>query len=148
MKTQESIFASRSERNNYYKLLQRWGDRYKVHQNIPFLRVFDVRPDEIINSGVFDYLKKTSIDYVLCDSEDKPLIGVEYDGIQQGTSIGAKYIPQKGFDSSRTWGIETKLGVAYQCNFPLVVVNDTEFNYLADTGLMIIDGLIGMILAN
>lgn len=147
MKTQVSIFASRSERTNYYKLLQRWGDKYRVHQNIPFLRVFDVKSSEITNSRTYEYLKKTSIDYVLCDTDDKPLLGVEYDGIQQGISIGTTYEPKKGFEKSRTWGIESKLGIAHQCNFPLVVVSDTEFNYLAGTGLMIIDGLIGMILS-
>lgn len=147
MKTQNNIFASNSERKNYYKLLERWGEKYRIHQNIPFLRVFDVKPDEVRTKGTFEYLKKTSIDYVLCDTNDRPLLAVEYDGVQQGISVGTTYVPGKVFAQSRAWGIETKLDVAYQCAFPLIVVSDTEFDYLAGTGLMVIDGLIGTILA-
>lgn len=143
MKVSNNVFGSNSERANYQKLLNQWGDKYNVYQNLPFMMVMDISRNEV-STSVFNYLLKTSIDYVVCDEHDKPLIGIEFDGMQQGVNIGNEYLPKKDFDKSRKWKIETKLTISQKCNFPLVVVGDNEFNFLSNTGLTIIDGIIGM----
>jgi hypothetical protein len=107
MKVKSSIFGSISERDNYSKLLKQWGDKYRVYHNIPFLMVFELEASEIQNKSTYEYLKKTSIDYVICNDADKALVGIEFDGLQQGISIGGEYVPKKGFVISRQWGLET-----------------------------------------
>jgi hypothetical protein len=147
MKVRESIFGSNSERKNYYRLLRRWGKDYHIHQNHPFLMLFDVSPDEVGGKQFFNYLAKTSIDYLICDENDKPLIGIDFDGMQQGKNIGDKYVPSKGFDEKRAWGFETKLRIAAQANFPYLVVGDEEFDLISGTRFTLIDCLVGTFLA-
>jgi hypothetical protein len=147
MKVKNTVFASQSERLNFYKLSRTWGDKYRIYQNIPFLNIFDVRETEL-SQAVFEYLKKTSVDYVICDQEDSPLIAIEFDGMQQGVSIGTEYRPQKGFDFRRRKSLQVKLQIAHRCEFPLFVVGDREFEDIpSDVKLTIVDGVIGCILA-
>ncbi|MEL6408491.1 MAG: hypothetical protein AAFR81_29255 [Chloroflexota bacterium] len=142
MKISGNVFGSKSEKLNYDRIIKQWGDRYNIYHNFPFMMIFDISPSEVSNT-VFQYLLKTSVDYVVCDLNDRPLMGIEFDGFQQGSNIGTEYVPKKGFDESRKWRIETKLQIAQECNFPLVVTSDREFELLSDTGLTIVDGIIG-----
>lgn len=103
MGVKKSVFASNAERANFEKLRRQWGDRYDLWHNIPFLNVFereplfdfDTFPPNRITISDIDYqrLKKTSIDYVLCERGTcKPLICIEFDGMKLcafGTSVGA-----------------------------------------------------------
>ena len=40
MAAQRLVFASKSERTNYYKLRRQWGKNYHIYPNLPFLLVF------------------------------------------------------------------------------------------------------------
>jgi hypothetical protein len=50
-----------------------------------------------------DRLKKTSVDYVLCDEADAPLVGVDFDGMNDGFNAGARTVPA----AKRTGGAAT-----------------------------------------
>ncbi len=97
MSVKNSVFASSSERKNFQKLQRRWGEKYRIYHNLPFLNVFDTRnlidvsdwrnpKPFVVEELDLGRLKKTSIDYTLCTNDDRPLVCVEFDGIQQGFS--------------------------------------------------------------
>src|SRR5258706_3124095 len=102
MAVKANVFASRAERDNFYKLSRVWGDKYRIYHNLPFLNVFDTRnlidlsswesagPFTLADED-FNRLKKTSIDYTLCDSQDTPIICLEFDGMQKGVNVGTEY---------------------------------------------------------
>lgn len=82
MGVNQSVFGSRAERANFEKLESRWGNKFELWHNLPFLNIFtresltdldshDWRP-LTISDIEWQKLKKTSVDFVLCD-RDKPL---------------------------------------------------------------------------
>jgi hypothetical protein len=86
----ETIFGSKSEKKNYDKLVRQWGDKYCIYPSQLFLSVLNTQGISItLTQREFNYLKNTSIDYVLCDNQGKPLIGVDFDGMLEGFSTGS-----------------------------------------------------------
>jgi hypothetical protein len=160
MGVNKTVFGSRAERSNYQRLISRWGDRYSLWHNIPFLNIFTRAP--LINPDTYDLrsmtisdidwqrLKKTSVDYVLCDPQfDKPLVAIDFDGIQDGFNNGRNYIPESSQPSPwRSQIMSLKLKVAHGSLFPYFVVSSKHF---ADVSprirLCIVDGIIGEVLA-
>jgi len=162
MSVKKNVFASKSERKNFYKLSRTWGDKYIIYHNLPYQTVFNT--EELVDisdwknlktftiSDVdFNRLKKTSIDYTLCDDNDSPIVCIEFDGLQQGFNVGTTYYPDKLKKPLNPWRrkiTELKLKVAHGSLFPFFVVGSKQFEDLpADVGLTIVDGLIGTILA-
>lgn len=160
MGVKQTVFGSRAERSNYQKLESRWGEKYDLWHNLPFLNIFtreplidpdslDLRP-LVISDLDWQRLKKTSVDYVLCDRErDKPIVGIDFDGIQDGFSTGREYRP--GVENPSPWRhlITTlKLKVAHGSLFPYFVVGSRYFADLSPrVQLCIVDGVIGEVLA-
>jgi hypothetical protein len=93
----------------------------------------------------WEYLLKTSIDFVVCDTQDKPLLCVEYDGLQEGFSSGRSYIPTKeSEDKNRTWKMELKLEVADTFDFLYVVLGSRHFDDIGqEEKISIADTIIG-----
>jgi hypothetical protein len=93
----------------------------------------------------------TSIDYTLCDQNDKPILCIEFDGLQQGVNIGTDYYASQ-LSHPNPWRqeiMELKLKVAYGSVFPYFVVASKHFeNISPDIALTIIDGIIGTVMAN
>jgi hypothetical protein len=162
MSVKKTVFGSKAERAYYYELKRQWGGEYQVFHNLPFLFVF--APNNLIDprscwsaSGPasihltpieLSRLKKTSIDFTLCDHHDTPILCIEFDGWQEGTNVGSAYLPQTGNDQWRTDIMELKLKVAHGSLFPYFVVNSDHFASLApQTKLNIVDGIIGEVLA-
>lgn len=162
MAVKDSVFASKSERRNYYKLARTWGDKYSIHHNLPFLNIFTTsnlidsftdwqNPKRIAISNIeLAKLKKTSIDFTLCDENDKPILCIEFDGWQEGYNVGATYYPQQipeystSFSPWRQEITELKLRVALGSRFPFFVVGSKYFNDISpETKLTIVDGIIG-----
>ncbi len=163
MGIKNNVFASRPERNYYYKLSRQWGDTYRIYHNLPFLNIFDLKnvyeyysskPSDrsliTFNEIEISRLKKTSIDYVLCDQQDMPLIGIDFDGLQNGFNSGITYISQS-HNPPNPWRkdiMHLKLKVAHGSDFPYFVLGYDFFQDLTqDVSLMIIDGIIGTVLA-
>jgi hypothetical protein len=171
MGVRKQVFASRAERENFYKLRRRWGEKYLIYHNLPFLTVFTedslvdldrfraTGPNKLSSerfrrllSGIeVSRLKKTSIDYTLCDLNDQPLVCVEFDGLQNGVNIGTRYYPSSDENNSewRQTIMDLKLTVAHGSLFPFFVVGSDHFQDLPlKTKTTIVDGVIGDVLAN
>jgi hypothetical protein len=164
MGVKKSVFASQTEKENYQKLRRVWADKYSIYHNLPFLNIFDtlnlLDPATLRNwrfrhlklSGQdIARLKKTSIDYTLCDTKGSPLVCIDFDGIQQGVNVGAVYhpYPLDGYaDEWRQIITDLKLTVAHGSLFPYFVVSSEYFQELShDVKLTIVDGIIGEVMS-
>lgn len=114
MGIRKDVFASKAEKKNYEKLARTWGEHYRIYHNIPFLNIFNLE-------DLFDYsewwnpvpidltqdeitlLKHATVDYVLCDLQDKPIVCIEFDGLQDGFSVGTDYYPERLPPRLRPW---------------------------------------------
>lgn len=169
MGTNRQVFGSGSERTNYYKLSRQWGRSYRIYHNLPFLNVFNTKellnvkklhswealfdPNEPykVSIGDIDYnrLKKTSIDYTLCDASDKPILCIDFDGISDGFNVGTEYRFDGPPDPWRELITGLKLKVAHGSMFPYFVVGYDHFKDLSDNiQLTMVDGIIGEVLSN
>jgi hypothetical protein len=158
----KSVFASRSERDNYHKLCRTWERSHHIYHNLPFLNIFN--PKDLIDISDFwhprsfnlsdtDFakLKKTSVDYTLCNEADNPILCIEFDGMQQGFNVGTVYHPDNN-SLPNPWRqeiTELKLRVALGSSFPYFVVGSKYFDDLSpNVKLTIVDGIIGNVLAS
>src|SRR5512132_2522439 len=160
MGVKKSVFASASEQRNYEKLYRQWGDKYRLYHNLPFLSVFDVSnlfdgsdwqnlKEVKISNRDLQRLKKTSVDYTLCDAAGRPLVCVEFDGLQDGFNVGMDYYSDLPSDPWREIIMGLKLKVAHGSFFPFFVVGYRHFEELGkSTTLTIVDGIIGSVLAS
>ncbi len=154
-----TVFASRSEKKYFHKLQTRWERQYKIYHNLPFMAVFDLShgvnksktSDKkiTISESQWKYLLKTSIDFVLCDDADSPMMCIEYDGLQEGFSAGKHYLPSKtSGDKNRNWKMSFKLAVADTFDFLYIVLGSRHFEDIEDNlKISIVDTLIGEWLA-
>lgn len=159
MTVRKSVFGSKEERKFYQKLQKTWSAKCNVYHNIPFLNVIDGKSKFIdrdytvfeLSDKEYDYLKKTSIDYVICDKDDHPQLGIEFDGMYQGINLGSKYkqSEKKSNNKRRKDKLELKLKVAHGSNFPLFVLSSDYFKGLSESiYLTIVDGIIGEVLSS
>lgn len=135
-----------------------WSKDYRIYHNLPFLNIFNKDslldtskqpPTPITLSDIeFNRLKKTSVDYTLCDLNDTPLVCIEFDGMQEGFNVGIEYHSRGPSEPARREFTELKLKVAHGSGFPFFVVGTDCFKDLSqDTKLTIVDGIIGEVLA-
>jgi len=158
MGVRATVFASTAERRNYYKLSRQWGEVYRVHHNLPFLAVFDTETLVDVDSARLtglsldpldeQRLKKTSVDYTLCDAEDRPLVCIDFDGLNDGYNVGRRYRPERGADPWRTRITQLKLRVAHGSLFPYFVVGSRHFvEFSPEVRLTVVDGIIGEVMS-
>jgi len=159
MAIRKSVFGSIDERQNFAKLMRTWGGTHNVYHNLPFLNVIAARDDLRdergqlfrVTEAEYDLLKKASIDYTVCTKQDAPVVGIEFDGLDDGVNVGAAYFPREGrpVRQGRKYMLDLKLKVAHGAGFPFFVLGSQQFSGLADSvRLTIADGLIGEVLAN
>ncbi len=148
MGVKSTVFASKPERGNFYKLHRQWGTKYVIFHNLPFLNVFTT---DSVTLSQFEWngLKKTSIDYTLCSKKnDRPILCIEFDGLTDGVNVGTSYLPSRPGKRSRGAMLNLKLQVAHSSRFPYFVVGSTHFKDLSSTiKLNITDGIIGEVLS-
>ncbi len=144
MKVRSSVFGSATERSLYKALTTRWSPRLRIYPNLPLLNVIEVSRDELA-SNEWNFLAKTSLDYTLCNASDSPLMSIEFDGLQEGFSRGAEYLPKIIWtrNPNRKWKFDLKLRICQSLFFPLVIISLDEAVPLGpDVGLAMIDGII------
>lgn len=143
------VFASRAERESYEKLARTWGKSHEIQPNLPFLNVFSL-DDITIESEDVERLKKTSIDFTLCDKDYQPIMCVEFDGLYDGVNIGTEYFPSR--ETRGKWRdriTNLKLFVARESGLPFFVVGAPQFEELSpELKYTIVDGIIGDVLAH
>jgi hypothetical protein len=173
----KSVFGSNAERSHYEKLERVWGDKYNIWHNLPYLNVFNVNNiididdyisrlslatlgynESIKNSSVKllaisdkdkNILKKTSIDYTVCNQNDEPILCIEFDGLGEGFNTSSQYYSQYSVPGYRKPWMELKLKVAHGSYIPYIVVGSRQFNDLyQEVKLTTVDALIGNILAH
>lgn len=158
MGVRKSVFGSDKERHCYQQLVNTWGKNYHLFHNLPFLNVFSCKTDLFdenltpyrLSEQDYGHLKKASIDFTLCDKRDKPLVCVEFDGMQDGFNIGTTYSLPNGTigKKGRRAMIELKLRIAHGFIFPYFVFGSEEFRNISDSlRLTIADGLIGEVMS-
>ncbi|MDP3981765.1 MAG: hypothetical protein Q8Q33_10165 [Chlamydiota bacterium] len=158
MGVRKTVFGSSLEKRCFRKLSETWGKDYHVYHNLPFLNVFTGRTelfdDECqpftLSDEEYDLLKKTSIDFTVCDKKDTPLVCVEFDGLQDGFNVGTNYHLRNGSPGrkARRAVIELKLRAAHGSLFPYLVLGSEEFRGLSEAvRLTIADGLIGEVIS-
>ena len=163
MGIKHNVFASKAEKKNFEKLVRTWSSTYRIYHNLPFLNIFTLRnigdysdPWNPVPLNLTDreiaVLKKTTVDYTLCNSEDSPVICIEFDGLQNGFSVGTDYYPNSASCKRRPWrraNLELKLRVAHGSLFPYFVVGSQQFKDITPHArLTIVDGIIGVVLSN
>jgi len=158
MGVRKTVFGSSLERSCFRKLSETWGKDYHVYHNLPFLSVFMGRTELLgpemevfkLSDEKYEHLKKTSIDFTVCDKNDQPLACVEFDGLQDGFNVGTSYQLRDGSSGRppRRAMIELKLRVAHGSLFPYFVLGSEEFRGLGEAvRLTIADGLIGEVMS-
>lgn len=160
MSINESVFPSKKERDGFEHLKSRWNSEYHLFPNLPFLQVlntydlFDfsdpntIKPLQIAKEDL-QRLKKTSIDYTLCDKEDKPLLSIEFDGVNNGFNTGFEYKSKQQINEWRKIITELKIKIALASNYPFFVLSSLQFVYLEQKEkLAIVDCIIGSVLAS
>lgn len=151
MAVRDSVFGSGSEREHYHHLFTEWGENWRVYHNLPYLQIFDL--DQLraeLTGREQARLKKTSVDYTLCDEDDAPLLSVEFDGLGQGFNLGDEYRTRGTAPSPwRKEIMNLKLRIAHSSDYPFFVVGSSMFEQVtSELRLTLVDGIIGTVLAN
>jgi hypothetical protein len=147
----KSVFGSETERRIFGHLVRKWSERLNVYHNLPFLQIFDLNKIiGIMSLGEVETsrLKKTSIDFVFCDKEDRPLVAIDFDGLNEGFSNGSAYIDDQNSKAWRKLIFNLKLSVAHWFDFPYVIVRSAQFKLIpSEAKVTVVDGVIGSVLA-
>lgn len=159
MQTKKIIFGSFSERKLFHELERKWQEKFSIYHNQPFLNLIDFSPEDIsgddesleldkISRSEYLYLKKTSVDFVICDKiTDSVLFCIEFDGMSGGYNKGARYVEMK-HDSSRAARMNLKCKCASLAKIPFIVLSYPEIDLLGlDMEFKVIDGIIGQMAA-
>jgi hypothetical protein len=108
----------------------------------------NAKPTPKVSLQELSWLKKTSIDFTLCDDAGTALVCVEFDGLQEGFNLGTKYRAAEPTDPWRDTIMSLKLKVAHGSLFPYFVVGSKEFRDISEAVRMcLVDAIIGSVLA-
>lgn len=155
MALRETVFGSKSEERVFEHLKSVWNDKFNLFHNLPFAQIFDINTIDL-NKYVHDlsFWKRTllmsSVDYVVCDEQNKPLICIEFDGLCRGYNKGITYF-QDNENKWRKRKLELKLKIAKDHDFPFYIVSYEETDLLSKKSkynsnylnLAVVDAIIG-----
>ena len=141
-----SIFGSKSEERGFRSIENTWGEDYVVYPQIPLSALFTPDPNWKDSSNLFF---KTSVDYVLCTNEGRPIVAIDFDGLGRGFDRDGEYVQiEITQDRFRKLKFDTKLRLSQNNGFPYHIVSSEEFGFLgAGIELTVVDGIIGAVLA-
>lgn len=148
MHLKESVFYSKSETVVFEQLLSQWSDRLRIYPNQGLSTIIEVSPDEFQKQSEFEFYLKTSIDYSICNLDNTPILGIEFDGLGGGISHKNRYYKSEiTNDPNREWKLNFKLRLAQQVEYPLIIVSYNETKLInTDESLTILDSIIGQVL--
>ena len=146
MAVRDSIFGSRSEERGFRFIEHTWGEDYVVYPQIPLSALFTPDPKWRDTSNFFF---KTSVDYVLCTNEGRPILAIDFDGLGGGFDRDGEYVQVEATqDRFRKRKFDIKLRFSQQYDFPYHIVSSEEFKSLSDRiELTVVDGIIGSVIA-
>ncbi|MDI6783684.1 MAG: DUF2726 domain-containing protein [bacterium] len=102
----KDIWPSYSEKRLYYHLKSVWENKFNIYTGLKITRIFNINTLHVTEDEE-KFLKKTEVDITICDKQDKPLLGIEFDG-KQGYSKKHTYIQGK-YDPERKRKLDLKL---------------------------------------
>jgi hypothetical protein len=148
MPIRESIFGSPRERHVFEKLRAQWGADYHLYPGLKFAHIVDLH-DLTLSPDETKFLLATEVDYTLCNQDDQPLVSIEFDGMTKGVSRDGAFVSGRpDTDPSRARKFDLKLRVAELVGYPFAVVSNQEAAPLSDDDtLMVLDGIVGQVLA-
>jgi hypothetical protein len=151
MAVRSTVFGSVGEKGLFHSIESLWQARLSVYPQMAFCAVFDIeRSDLHLTMRQIEFLRQTSIDYVLCTKEGQPLLCIEFDGLGHGFSRNGEYVeihPSK--DPYRKLKLDLKLKVALFEGIPFFVVSyDEKAPISEEIHMTIVDGIIGQTLAH
>ena len=82
MAVTDSIFGSKSEEKGFRSIEHTWGEDYVVYPQIPLSALYTPDPNRRDTTSFFF---KTSVDYVLCTNEGRPILAIDSDGLAEGS---------------------------------------------------------------
>ena len=146
MAVRDSIFGSKSEARGFHLIEHTWGDRYRLCAQFPWSALFEPALNRRDTSNLFF---KTSVDYVLCTREGRPLLAIDFDGWGGGFDRAGEYVQVEATpDRNRKAKFDFKLRYAKTNDFPYHIVASEEFRAFDDVlELTVVDGIIGSIIA-
>ncbi len=159
MALRETVFGSKSEERVFEHLGSVWKDKFNVFHNLPFAQIFDMDTIDLKRYGKNSYslrqfLFKSSVDYIVCDKKNKPLMCIEFDGMCGGYNRGTEYL-QNYPNRRREDKLELKLRIARDHAFPFYIVSYEETEPLSkksiydlDLNLTVVDAIIGQTMAH
>lgn len=152
MPVRKNAFANQYERESFYKLFSAFGNDWRIYHNLPFLNVLEPNQNERQLLGLtneeWDYLLKTSVDFVVYDGSDQPVACIEFDALRQGFCLDGKYESLIS-DERREWKMNLKIKIAEFFDFPFFIAGSDLFKNLSDQlKITFVDGVIGNILAS
>ncbi len=148
MAVKDSIFGSRREERGFRSIEHTWGDDYAVYPQVPLSGILDADPE--FDKKERDVFYKTSVDYVLCSKEGRPIVAIDFDGMRKGFDRDGEYVQGQGPpDRNREWKFNLKLRSAQKYGFPYHIVSSQEFRHAgAGIELTVVDGIIGSVVAS
>ena len=152
MAVKELAFGSKSEREGYHSINHTWGGRYRLFPQMPFSAIFT--PDPSWRGDTSNLFFKTSVDYVLCTREGRPLLAIDFDGLAGGFDRGGEYIGVEEADDKYPFrklkfDFKLKYAAMEENSFPYYVIASEELKQLgAGIELTVVDGMIGETLAH
>lgn len=157
MGVNKNPFKTPGEQASFQKLSRQWGGTYRIYPSLPFLNVFNTKnlidlsqwPPTTISISKEDEKKldAAKIDFTLCGADDKPLVCIEFDELNEGWNVGKEYRSELEVSPWRKELTETKLTVAHGSFFPYFVIAPQYFEDIGGLELTIVDGVIGEVLA-
>ncbi|MBN8680656.1 MAG: DUF2726 domain-containing protein [Chitinophagales bacterium] len=146
----KSIFDSKSEQKVHTRLKTYWSKYVEVFPQIPVRNVigYDKLQEMDELKSTKDYLLTTSFDFVICElGNGRPILVIEFDGLENGFSIDGKYIVKKEStnDIYRKLKMESKLRVCQKRRVPMIIVSYPECDLLIESEdyITILDAIIG-----
>ena len=161
MALKKTVFGSKSEEDVFNHLNSIWGEKIKIYHNLPFYSIID--KDTVDLKKYVSYVGKwkkillmTSVDFVICNKKNKPLMCIEFDGMTGGYNKGTDVFQDRE-DILRKKKLELKLKIAKDEGLPFYIISYPETTELKNTlsksdidsiNLTVVDGIIGQTMKN
>ncbi len=144
----KTIFGSKSEKENFRKLVSHWEKYVAIYPQVSVKNVigYDELEQLPMPKKAIEYLKKTEFDYVVCEKDSgAPIIAIEFDGIGHGFSRNGEYFSKViPIDApNRKIKLDNKLEACTFTDTPLVIISYDECKLNNEDQIMIIDAIIG-----
>jgi hypothetical protein len=149
MKPRSTIFDSQCEHELFSAIRGSWEPTYRVYPHVPFENLVDLDPQHLTVPELA-FLHKTTVDYALTTADDRPLLGIEFDGLGHGyTTDGVYRQVVRSKDRLREWKLSLKARVANAAHFPFVILSYDEKVIIEEpTNLTVAHAIIGQFLAD